>query len=163
MKKNGLELAKNNLEGNYIIVVLKPNLVEMEPVVISILCAYVKKRCYNGCGGCNSQAKGVTVNEKKPEVVLGAGSAVPDFSVYPNPATNYSRLIIKAGAQEQGDYLVSILDAKASLVQRSSISFHEKNEAFQLPIGQFSPGIYFILLENKKTGKQYSKKLIVQQ
>jgi hypothetical protein len=78
----------------------------------------------------------------------------PEFSVYPNPARDYTTIRLMQDA-EQTD--ISVTDNTG----RTVLQFRAAGNTIQLPLHQLPPGIYFIRVQDKQQ-IQGIKKIVVE-
>lgn len=84
------------------------------------------------------------------------------FSVYPNPVAKGSSFKIKLNRMTEGEYQLSILDVKGSVVRSSDMIINNKKDSIGQESFSFSAGIYFVRITNKKSGASFTQKLIIQ-
>ncbi len=89
-------------------------------------------------------------------------SAFSRFSVYPNPASVNSQIIINTKKLENGLYSVTIMSAAGEKMQTLEITIIQKAQLVQLQLPNPAPGVHFISLFNKKTNKIFVEKLVLQ-
>lgn len=103
-----------------------------------------------------------TITKERSLVQKIADTLSPAFSIYPNPVAKGSKFNIKLNKISEGDYVVSIIDSKGTLVRTSIITITGKKDVIEQETLRLSSGMYFIQLTNKKKGKSFTQKLIVQ-
>jgi len=89
-------------------------------------------------------------------------TAFTRFSVYPNPVTKNASLNISLKKFEIGKYFISILNSSGETIQSNEVHVESKNQVIDYILKEISAGTYFVRLANKKIGKQYTEKIIVQ-
>jgi hypothetical protein len=90
--------------------------------------------------------------------IFGKGDS---FSVYPNPARNNSIITIEPARLKEGDYVLALFDTQGALIKTKMVSI-QKHRVIDFGIGNVASAQYLICLRNSTTGKQYTKKIIVQ-
>jgi hypothetical protein len=142
------EVELKNKEFVEITMIVKSSV--MQPVVISSD-NYITGRL----GGLMA----ITVIEK-PWIQKVADTIFSCFTIYPNPVQKNGSFKMKI--KEPGQYQFLIVDSKGSAIKRTELLVNNKNEITSEQSINRSAGIYFVYIVNSKTGKSYSKKLIVQ-
>jgi hypothetical protein len=84
------------------------------------------------------------------------------FRVYANPARANSNVFIDAKKSEEGSYAIQLLNISGQLIRQEQAKIEKGMGAISFAIPAIPSGSYVITLVNKKTGKKYSEKLIVQ-
>lgn len=84
-------------------------------------------------------------------------SNLNDFSVYPNPTSTNAAIKIVSDKSMNGS--IEVINSLGSIVSKTNLSVIEGNNVVNIPVQDFSKGIYFITvaLDNSKI----TKKLIV--
>ena len=85
-----------------------------------------------------------------------------NFKVYPNPVQAGSILHFQFKSPVPGIYLVHFLNQTGQLIQSEEIKMDEKNRIQSIKVPSVIAGTYFIRMRNKKTGKEYPEKIIIQ-
>lgn len=84
------------------------------------------------------------------------------FSVYPNPVQNGSSFKIHLKRIEKGAYIISVIGNNGQIVQATEANIENKNQVLDFNLKEVAAGTYFVRLTNKKTGKDFTEKIIVQ-
>ena len=84
------------------------------------------------------------------------------IKVYANPARANSKVFIDAKKSEEGLYAIQLLNISGQLIKQEQVRIEKGMGAISFAIPTIPSGSYLIALLNKKTGKKYSEKLIVQ-
>jgi hypothetical protein len=100
--------------------------------------------------------------EKTPLIKQFIDTAFKKFSVYPNPITVNSVFTIETKKMEKGDYTLGIISIDGEVVQTNNVIIEKKPESIKTVLNNLAAGSYFMRLTNKKSGKSYSEKIIVQ-
>jgi hypothetical protein len=106
----------------------------------------------------------VTRHRKKPVPLIKhvIDTAFKAFSVYPNPVRPNLPFKIDTRNLEKAVYVMTILTDKSELVQESEVTIENKNQLIDCVINETTTGIYFIRFTNKKSGKSFTEKIMVQ-
>ena len=92
----------------------------------------------------------------KPDASLNENKKL-EFSIFPNPADNYENVVIKS--QYHHEVSVQIFNSEAKVIHESTIN---KNEAgINVPISNWSSGVYYVKLYDYTNGKSSTEKLII--
>lgn len=82
------------------------------------------------------------------------------FKIIKNPANKNG---VSLSVKQEGRYNVQIFDNNSKLIQVTEIEINSKNEVVFIDFTKcVAKGIYYIRLVDKKTGKQYTDKIVVQ-
>ena len=84
------------------------------------------------------------------------------FKVYSNPARPNSTIYVKPEKPESGSYSIQLFTLSGQLIRQEIVNIEKTMGAISFSIPAITPGTYAVTLLNKKTGKKYSEKLIVQ-
>ncbi len=84
------------------------------------------------------------------------------FKLFPNPVTSGGNLNIEWKQQEEGYYNLEILSLAGQTIKQQTIWIDKEARLLSIDISLANPGTYIIRLSNKKTGKAYSEKMIIQ-
>ncbi len=83
------------------------------------------------------------------------------FKVFPNPATPGGQLSIESKKLKPGTYSLGLLDQSGQSVHRQDILVEEKTK-LNIDLPQVATGSYFLVLTDKKTGKNFTEKIVIQ-
>jgi hypothetical protein len=89
-------------------------------------------------------------------------SSFNNFRVYPNPAQVGSLLHFEFKKPVPGIYSIQLFTQTGQLIHGEEIELNEKNQLESIRVPSAIPGTYFIRMRNKKTGKEYPEKIIIQ-
>jgi hypothetical protein len=92
--------------------------------------------------------------------ILSIQSAVKDetlFSMYPNPSSHHNSITLEFQEAFKGDY--TLCDYTGKSISLGTIS--DSQAVLNLP-ANILPGLYFIHINDSKTGRWYSEKLVIQ-
>ena len=136
-----------------IIVRLNANIVLPEVVLNSSVCYRL--------GGVIS---GITIVTKTiiNEVPEKAQPAAGDIHVFPNPVSPGSAINISFKELLEGYYSFQLLTLTGQLVKKEEIWIDAEARILNIDLPVVAAGSYFLVLKNKKTGKKYSEKVIIQ-
>jgi hypothetical protein len=95
-----------------------------------------------------------------PEIIKDAGTK--SFKVYPNPVISGTNLTIEWKQAEEGYYTLQLLNQSGQAAHRQEIWIDAEPRFLNIDVPFVSAGSYFLMLTNKKTGKKFSEKIIVQ-
>jgi hypothetical protein len=84
------------------------------------------------------------------------------FKIYSNPVRANSPIFIKPEKTELGSYIIQLFSLSGQMIKQEIINIEKGMGATSFAIPAIMPGTYVVTLLNKKTGKKYSEKLIVQ-
>ncbi len=140
-----------------ITVQMKKQLLELEEVVVSgIIC---RRQARYVLGG----ATIIVGEEVKPDSVKSKIDIPRESSVkfYPNPINSGQVLHISLAGLEEGYYRYEMIEISGKLAQQTEIWIDKDARLMDIRIPLVSSGTYIAILTNKKTGKRYSEKIIV--
>ncbi len=103
--------------------------------------------------------------EKKPIPLitqLFKDTAFKFFKVYPNPVPAGSNISIEWKQTEEGYYTLQLFNQAGQPVHKQEIWIDAEARLLNIDIPVVAAGSYFLVMVNKKTGKKYSEKIIVQ-
>ena len=185
---NGISYASINLKGTnevvasdssgYFILKMRKDIIG-QTLVASCVGYTSKEVNLAGVEGTNGED---TLEIKMDEYVLTAGlvyiertpkhipllrkifkdTCFKNFKVYPNPVKAGSILHFEFKNTVPGIYLVHFLNQTGQLIQSEEIKMDEKNRIQSIKVPSVIAGTYFIRMRNKKTGKEYPEKIIIQ-
>ncbi len=95
-----------------------------------------------------------------PEIIKDADTKT--FKAYPNPVVSGTNLTIEWKQKEEGYYTLQLLNLSGQNVHRQEIWLDAETRSATADVPFVSAGNYFLVLTNKKTGKKYSEKIIIQ-
>ncbi len=115
-----------------------------------------------GFAGGISFCRKVTVVEKttaKFKDVLG----INEIKAFPNPIAPNTEFQLRYKLKETGDYQLRFTDASGRIIASSQVNIASNNQLESFNAGLLgSSGIYFASISNKKTGKTYTTRLLLQ-
>ncbi len=88
--------------------------------------------------------------------------ATPSFKVYPNPISTGSNLTIECKQTEEGYYRLELLNTNGQSVHQQEIWIDAEARILNIDIPMVAAGNYFLVLVNKKSGKKFTEKLVIQ-
>lgn len=103
--------------------------------------------------------------EKKPIPLitqLFKDTAFKFFKVYPNPVPAGSNISIEWKQTEEGYYTLQLFNQAGQPVHQQEIWIDAEARLLNIEIPVVAVGNYFLVIVNRKTGKKYSEKIIVQ-
>lgn len=140
-----------------ITVQMKKQVLELQDVVISQIICSVPRSYVMG---------GATVRVEKVEAVDSTKSKIDTpkegrVKFYPNPVNSGQTVHISLTGLEEGYYRYELIEISGKLAQQSEIWIDKEASLMDIRIPFLSSGTYIAILVNKKTGKRYSEKIIV--
>ena len=94
-----------------------------------------------------------------PEIIKDADTK--SFKVYPNPVASGTNLTIDWKQNEEGYYILQLLNQSGQVAHRQEIWMDAEARFLNIDVPFVSAGNYFLVLTNKKTGKKFSEKIII--
>jgi hypothetical protein len=110
--------------------------------------------------GSVSKIKGQTLTINKTETNNPMEDA--QLKVYPNPAAAGGVIHLSFKSPEEGYYHLQIISASGQLVKQQEIWLDAEAALLNIELPSVSAGTYFLVLANKRNGKKYSEKIMVQ-
>jgi hypothetical protein len=86
----------------------------------------------------------------------------PSFKMYANPARANADIFINPLKTEVGSYAIQLLNISGQLIKQQESRIEKGTGSISFGVPSIPSGTYLITLLNKKTGKKFSEKLIVQ-
>jgi CarboxypepD_reg-like domain/Secretion system C-terminal sorting domain len=86
----------------------------------------------------------------------------PHLQVYPNPVAAGGAVSLSFKNPEEGYYQLQIISAAGQLVKQQEIWLDAEAGLLHIDIPGVTTGTYFMVLANKKNGRKYAEKIIVQ-
>ncbi len=84
------------------------------------------------------------------------------FYVYPNPVLSGSNLSVGVHLLEEGYYNCQFLDLSGQLIQQKEIWIDADARLLNIDVPTVAAGNYLFVLTNRRTGKRFTEKLIIQ-
>jgi hypothetical protein len=84
------------------------------------------------------------------------------FRVFPNPVVSGQYLSMQCSKIENGNYTLQWLDQSGRFIREESVQAASKNNLIRSYVPSVPAGSYFLVLSNKKSGKKFAQKIIVQ-
>lgn len=138
---------------------LKKAIVGLPEVVLPSVCFATSKRY--AVGGVSVIADTVTRNADTLKQIIKDPLNDIQVRFYPNPIRSGQTLSIEIQKPEEGFYRWQMVDIQGKLVQEKELWIDTEARLLELQIPFVSSGTYIMVLVNKKTGKRYSGKIIV--
>ena len=82
--------------------------------------------------------------------------------IYPNPVSSGGSVNLSFKKPEEGYYQLQLVSLSGQLMQQKEIWIDAEASLLNLEIPSVAAGTYFIVLANRKTGKKFSEKIIIQ-
>ncbi|TMI63630.1 MAG: T9SS type A sorting domain-containing protein [Bacteroidetes bacterium] len=89
-------------------------------------------------------------------------TAFKNFKFYPNPAAQNTIITLEWNKPEAGKFEIQLINQQGQVVNHKTENFTEKLNSIQYPIPSVSPGSYFLVIINRKSGKKLTEKIIIQ-
>jgi Secretion system C-terminal sorting domain len=127
--------------------------------------------CLEGkVGGVVVVAGGVSVkrtrNKEKKSIPLLTqlfkDTASKLFKIFPNPVPSGSNLTIEWKQTEEGYYTLQLLNQSGQSVHQQEIWIDKDARMLNINVPPVAAGSYFIVLANKKSGKKFTEKIVIQ-
>jgi CarboxypepD_reg-like domain/Secretion system C-terminal sorting domain len=84
------------------------------------------------------------------------------FKVFPNPVSSGTNLNIELKQTEEGYYSVQLLNQSGQSVHQQEIWIDAEARLLSIDVPNVAAGSYFLSLTNKKSGKRFTEKIIIQ-
>ncbi len=138
-------IDRNNYSGEVIV---------MEPVELKyeLMGAVIVTRCYK-----KSLAEPIPLIPAK-----GQEEKIISFRLFPNPVSSGTNLTIEWKETEEGYYSLQLLNYSGQQVHQKEIWIDAEARLLNVEVPVLAAGSYFLVLTNKKTGKKFSEKIIIQ-
>jgi hypothetical protein len=85
-----------------------------------------------------------------------------NFKFYPNPAVQGSIITLEWNKPEATQFEIQLINQQGQVVNRKTENFIEKLNSIQYSIPSVTPGSYFLVIINRKSGKKLTEKIIIQ-
>jgi hypothetical protein len=82
--------------------------------------------------------------------------------IYPNPVTSGTTLNLSFKRIDEGYYQLQILNQSGQTVQQKEIWIDAEARLLNINVPSVAAGSYFLILTNKKSGKKFTEKIIIQ-
>ena len=94
--------------------------------------------------------------------VTGQGEKTKSFRVFPNPVSSGANLTIEWIETDEGNYNFQLLNQSGQQAHQQQLWIDAKARLLSIDVPLVAAGSYFLILTNKKTGKKFSEKIIIQ-
>jgi hypothetical protein len=84
------------------------------------------------------------------------------IKVFPNPAKAGNEIKIEWRRAEAGEYKIDLYSLQGQIIKSSLARIENKINSFTFQIPATIPGNYLLRMTNKKSGKKYAEKIIIQ-
>ena len=84
------------------------------------------------------------------------------FKAYPNPVSAGGLINLELNKSEAGEYQADLINQNGQIVHSATIMFEAENNFNSVSIPMTTTGVYFLRIANKKSGKKYTEKIIIQ-
>jgi Secretion system C-terminal sorting domain len=89
-------------------------------------------------------------------------TVVKSLKVFPNPVLSGSNLTIESKQIEEGYYQLQLLNQSGQSVHQQEIWFDAEIKLLNVDVPAVAAGSYFLVLTNKKSGKKFTEKIVIQ-
>jgi hypothetical protein len=89
-------------------------------------------------------------------------TAVKYFKVFPNPVSSSASLHIECKKMDDGYYSLQLLDQSGKMVYSKELWIDADARLLDIEMPSVSAGSYFLKLTNKKSGKKFTEKIIIE-
>lgn len=105
-----------------------------------------------------------TKKEKKkvPLIPVTDDKHAVAFKVFPNPVGSGNNLNIEIKQTEEGYYTLQIVNQSGQSMHQQEIWIDMEARLLNIDIPPVAAGSYFLVLANKKSGKKFTEKIIIQ-
>ncbi|MEI2738151.1 MAG: carboxypeptidase-like regulatory domain-containing protein [Chitinophagaceae bacterium] len=162
-ESNTIVAGREDFLSEELYVQLKANASLPEVVVMALGMTKVSCRYMTGAV---SYVKGETLNiieeTKNTDKSTNSINDVPGLLVYPNPLQAGATLNLSFKKMEEGYYQLQIINLSGQTVDRKEIWIDAEARLLNINMPLVSAGSYFLVLTNRKTGKKFSEKIIIQ-
>ena len=143
---NETVVDRNNYPGNVVI--------NIEPVKLDyqMMGDVIVTKCYS--------KKSVKPIPIIPELVQA--TTTRSFKIFPNPVSSGSNVTIEWKQAEEGYYALQLLNQSGQSVYMQEIRIDSETRLLNINVPVVAAGSYFMVLTNKKTGKKFTEKIIIQ-
>ncbi len=162
-ESNNVIAGTETYTAGKLVVQMKSNVILSEVVVI----AYGSIRCSRTVTGAVSYVKGETISvANNKDSVVSKSIKLPaeenKLFVYPNPVQSGATINLSFKKLEEGYYQLKILNYSAQIVEQKEIWIDTEARLMNLEVPSVAAGTYFLVLTNKKSGKKFTEKIIIQ-
>ena len=162
-ESNTIVAGREDFLSEELYVQLKANANLPEVVVMALGMTKVSCRYMTGAV---SYVKGETLNiieeTKNTDKNTNIINNVPGLLVYPNPLQAGATMNLSFKKMEEGYYQLQIINLSGQTVDRKEIWIDAEARLLNINVPLVSAGSYFLVLTNRKTGKKFSEKIIIQ-
>ena len=150
-------IEKKNEMGEKMIIVMKAK--DMLPEVVVTNSPLISCTRYSLGGMVAVKVSSSEQVKEKSEIEIK--SFEEKFKVYPNPVTS-GFVNLAFSKLEQGYYELQIITLSAQQVLQKEIWIDAEARLLNMDIPAVAAGSYYLILTNKKSGKKFSEKLLIQ-
>jgi len=84
------------------------------------------------------------------------------FKAYPNPVSAGGLMKLELNKAEAGEYQADLINQNGQIIHSATVMFETENNFNSFNIPMITPGVYFLRMTNKKSGKKHTEKIIIQ-
>jgi hypothetical protein len=87
---------------------------------------------------------------------------ISKLQIYPNPVVAGTNINIAFNQLDEGYYTFQIMNPGGQIIQQKEIWIDNEARLLNMDVPVVAAGSYFMILANKKTGKKFSEKMVIQ-
>jgi hypothetical protein len=155
-------ISKANEGGEKMIITLKDQRTMPEVVVTSMGHLVMGKTLGFICTRVSECGMTKEIGESVTKQLAQTLPAERKFIVYPNPVSKGSAINLSLSKPDEGYYELQILNAAGQPVYQIEVWIDTEARHLNIDLPALAAGNYFMVLLNRKSGKKYAEKLIIQ-
>jgi hypothetical protein len=102
------------------------------------------------------------IQETKTNIPLPDIKKHKEINIYPNPAVSGGNINIGFDNLEEGYYEIHFLNISGQIYKQQQVWIDAEARILNIDIPYMAAGNYFLVLTNRRTGKKYTEKVVVQ-
>ncbi len=103
-----------------------------------------------------------TKSKNIPLISANNDNTASAFKVFPNPVEAGTNLSIEWLQKEEGYYTLQVVGASGQSVYQQEIWIDAEARLLNINVPEVAAGNYFVVLTNKKSGKTFTEKIVIQ-
>jgi hypothetical protein len=155
-------ISKANEGGEKMIITIKDQTLMPEVVVTSGGHLVMGKTLGYICTRVSECGMTIETGESVTKQLAQTLPAERKFIVYPNPVSKGSAINLSLSKPDEGYYELQILNAAGQPVYQIEVWIDAEAGQLNIDLPALAAGNYFMVLLNRKSGKKYAEKLIIQ-
>ena len=111
------------------------------------------------------KGQAISVIDKKTTITnkeINFGIEENNLLIYPNPVSSGSSVNLSFKQLDEGYYQLQVINQSGQIMEQKEIWIDAEARVLNIDIPVIAAGSYFLVLINKKTGKKFTEKIIVQ-